>query len=445
MSDENKNLENENEDEKYSLYTEHIIPEHGKKIRRFIKKGIYVLATAVFFGLVAGLVMVIVYKTGKEFTEPESTKETITLSSSDTSVDNDSSEDVGESTTHEEVIITTAETTQAETTTEASLIWDEDVLEELNEVTDIYNAMKNVAIRVNQSMVTVTAIEDGVDWLNATYQNASDEYGVLIAEDAQSYYILTDYSLVCNAEQIKITFANGEVQEGSFITGDVTTGFGIVKTNLVSSEQVKSAVLGDSSAVEQGDVLVAVGKLYGFVDSMAYGIATGINSVVYDTDATFKLINTSINGTETSTGVVANLNGDVVGIITTNYNTGTTNLVSIYPISDMHTLLENLINGIDTPYLGIKGQDVTQEIMDTYEVPAGIYVTTIETNSPAYKAGIQTGDVITSINGIPVSSMNGLIESIHGTKVGDIVDIIIQRKGRYAYKEIVFSVTLGVE
>jgi S1-C subfamily serine protease len=197
--------------------------------------------------------------------------------------------------------------------------------------------------------------------------------------------------------------------------------------------------------VRQGDILIAVGKLYGFAGSMGYGMATGVNNSINDTDSCYRLINTDITGTESSSGVLANINGKVVGIVTTSYNSGSTNLVTAYAVSDIIDLVERLCNGRTTGYFGIRGQEVTDEIKQSNGIPAGIYVSVVETNSPAYSVGIQTGDVICGINSKPVTTMKEFMDILGKYDAGDSLNVKIKRKGRDMYKEIEFNLMLGVE
>ncbi len=436
MSEDNKN-----EDQKYNLYTEHIVPEKSKKIKQLAKKGGTVLGTAVIFGLIAGLVMIIVYRTGSRLTEDETSRQGIVLEGDETT-----GEASGENnTSHEDVTIKPAETTTESPTSETQLVWDESVLAGLNDISGMYGSLKNVVNRVGMSSVTVTVSNDGVDWFNSSYQSVSDDYGIIIAADTDSYYILTDYSLVMGAQQIAVTFANGMAGVGTLMAGDSTTGMAVVRTPIIQSELIRVASLGDSGAVGQGDIVVAVGKLYGFVSSMGYGIATGINNTITDTDSFFSLINTDIAGTETSSGIIANLNGEIIGVVTTGYNTGSSNLITAYSISDIKNLIQNLCNGKASAYLGIKGQEVTEAIKNSSGVPEGIYVAAVESGSPAYAAGIQTGDVIALINGRSVRTAQQFEDRMTECKPGDTVSVSIRRKGRDSYKEIEFNITLGVE
>lgn len=415
----------------YDLYTEHIVKEPWKNSKRILKKGALLVAMAVFFGLVAGLVMIIVYKTGKNYLDDNKAAMNETTSSTDGS---ESKETDPEDTTVPPI---------EEITTEIPSTVPIDN-EKLNDYMGYYKALKSVADKAGLSVVTVTAARQGVDFFNSTYQNIADEYGIVISSDSTGYYILTEYSLVKNSENIQVTYYDKTVDTAEFVAGDTTTDMAVIKTGSLNTAVVP-VQFGNSDAVLKGDLLVATGKLYGFNGTIGYGIATGVNNSVNDTDSIYRLINTDISGTATSNGVILNLHGEVVGIITMAYNSDNTNFITAYAINDVRNLMQNLVNKKSMPYLGIKGQTVTDEIAATNKIPKGIYISAVETNSPAYKSGIQSGDVITRINGTGINNMESFMIQLEKSNPGDNVNVTIKRRGREDYKEIEFNLVLGVE
>lgn len=415
----------------YDLYTEHIVKEPWKNSKRILKKGASLVAMAVFFGLVAGLVMIIVYKTGKNYLDDNKVAMNETASSTDGS---ESKETDPEDTTVPPI---------EEITTEIPSTVPIDN-EKLNDYMGYYKALKSVADKAGLSVVTVTAAKQGVDFFNSTYQNIADEYGIVISSDSTGYYILTEYSLVKNSENIQVTYYDKTVDTAEFVAGDTTTDMAVIKTGSLNTTVVP-VQFGNSDAVLKGDLLVATGKLYGFNGTIGYGIATGVNNSVNDTDSIYRLINTDISGTATSNGVILNLHGEVVGIITMAYNSDNTNFITAYAINDVRNLMQNLVNKKRMPYLGIKGQTVTDEIAATNKIPKGIYISVVETNSPAYKSGIQSGDVITQINGTGINNMESFMIQLEKSNPGDNVNVTIKRRGREDYKEIEFNLVLGVE
>lgn len=415
----------------YDLYTEHIVKEPWKNSKRILKKGASLVAMAVFFGLVAGLVMIIVYKTGKNYLDDNKAAMNETTSSTDGSESKETDPDDTTVPPIEEI------TTEIPSTVPIDN-------EKLNDYMGYYKALKSVADKAGLSVVTVTAAKQGVDFFNSTYQNIADEYGIVISSDSTGYYILTEYSLVKNSENIQVTYYDKTVDTAEFVAGDTTTDMAVIKTGSLNTAVVP-VQFGNSDAVLKGDLLVATGKLYGFNGTIGYGIATGVNNSVNDTDSIYRLINTDISGTATSNGVILNLHGEVVGIITMAYNSDNTNFITAYAINDVRNLMQNLVNKKSMPYLGIKGQTVTDEIAATNKIPKGIYISAVETNSPAYKSGIQSGDVITQINGTEINNMESFMMQLEKNNPGDNVNVTIKRRGREDYKEIEFNLVLGVE
>ena len=429
-----------NNDKEYDLYTEHIVKDPWKKIARRAKKILLIMCLAVFFGLVAGLIMLLVYKVGKDYIEDDKnqTIEKESESVSEIESDTESKEPVTISPVETEPVET--EPVETEPVTEIQI--DDEVLKEY---AGYYKSIQAVASKVKESMVTVTVTKENIDWFNATYQNISEAYGLVISADSTGYYILTDYSLVKSSGDIVITYPGGGNDTAVLLAGDATTNLAVIKTSTFYEDEVNIAAIGDSNAVLQGDFVLAVGKLYGFGGSIGYGLATGINNSVSATDSVYHLINTDIVGSGNPTGVLCNLRGEITGIITTAYNSGNSNLITAYAVKDIVSLVESLSNGKTTPYLGIRGQEVTPQIKDKYNIPDGIYITAVETNSPAYQAGIQTGDVLYAINNIGMVSMNGFMKELGKYRPEDKISVMVKRKGRDEYKEIEFNLFLGVE
>lgn len=139
-----------------------------------------------------------------------------------------------------------------------------------------------------------------------------------------------------------------------------------------------------------------------------------------------------------------NLSGNVLGIINQDYNTeATQNLISAIGISEIKGTLERMSNGQEAAYLGINGIDVTQEANLSLGVPLGAYVTEIVMDSPAMKAGIQSGDIITSINGVAITSFAQYTQALAECKPEETVDVVIKRQGSEEYREITIPIILG--
>ncbi len=425
-------MEQKEKKEKYDLYTEHIVPNTSSSTKKIFKKAIYTVLFGALFGVVAGGVMLLVFSGGNNESE-SSGKPPVTLGSQ--------KNDDNENSAGEDVTVSVSD--ENEPTTEAIPEWDEELLNQLQVINENYAVIKAIGAKVQGYSVKVYKPSDGTQ--STGFYNANEAFGLVVAEDDNHYYILTDKSFVSGTGDCHVMYGCGVSKTAEFIAADTTTGFSVVRTAKEGLTDVKIAVLGNSDATGVGDIVVAVGELYGFVDSMGYGIITGANVTVSDTDSGFKIITTDIVGSANSFGVVSNINGDIIGIITTNYNTGTSNHVAAYSINAVTGIIEKLMNGQKSSYLGIRGQAVSEGVFSDENMPQGIYISSIEINSPAYYAGVQPGDIITSIENTSITTMEDFMNALYNKSEGTTTELKVKRKGREQYKEIVFTVTLGVE
>ena len=115
-----------------------------------------------------------------------------------------------------------------------------------------------------------------------------------------------------------------------------------------------------------------------------------------------------------------------------------------YAISDMKEVIEHLSNSQDLVYMGIRGTDVTEEIAEAQNIPAGVYVAGMEPDSPAMNSGIQAGDIITEINSKEIKSVSEIQEMLLKFSRDQVIRVVVMRQGREGYKEIECSVTLDV-
>ena len=104
--------------------------------------------------------------------------------------------------------------------------------------------------------------------------------------------------------------------------------------------------------------------------------------------------------------------------------------------------MELLLNSQSVPYAGIYGVTVSSDISESKQVPSGMYVTQIQANSPAMAAGIQSGDVIQSVDGEEIASMAQYEKVLQKCKAGDTIRIHGKRLGAGGYVEISFQLVL---
>jgi S1-C subfamily serine protease len=182
----------------------------------------------------------------------------------------------------------------------------------------------------------------------------------------------------------------------------------------------------------------------GTSNSMSYGMITSFNTVISTTDRNYKLLMTDISGSQNASGVLFDLQGRMIGIIT-NYKTGADmkNLITAYGITDLQKTVEKMSNASPIAYLGVRGVDVPKEANQELGVPFGAYVEVVDMDSPAMRAGIQPGDVIVAIGEKPVNTFNEYSNALMALEPGQTVDVTIKRQAQEEYKEMEFNIELG--
>lgn len=313
---------------------------------------------------------------------------------------------------------------------------------------EMQKALSEVAAEAAKSVVEITGVKDEQEWMTESYDNSCSVSGLIVADNGRELLILGKISPVKDAKEIRVTFDDGEACTADILMSDSSLDLGIysVARSVIPEatwSQIKTAVLGSSSTTQQGDPVIVLGSPFGYAGSMGYGTMSSNKTAVEVADGRYRLICTDIAGADTGTGVIVNLNGEIIGIIDQSISKEEgMNLITGYGISDLKKNIEILSNGQEVPYIGIRGQDVTDE-MEEQDIPKGVYVREVETDSPAMEAGIQSGDVITEIDGTTVSSLSAYHAALLDEKSGIKVKVKGMRQGADGYVDIEFTVMIG--
>ena len=134
-------------------------------------------------------------------------------------------------------------------------------------------------------------------------------------------------------------------------------------------------------------------------------------------------------------------NGSLIGLA---FYSETKEAMSVTGISDLKSTIQALSSGNGIEYMGIYGQNVTSTLATRYGLPMGIYIKEVQIDSPAYNAGIQSGDVITGIDEEMVLTIQVFSEKLYQCGNGQQIQVKVKRLGKDGYKEVEFPVTVGV-
>ena len=288
------------------------------------------------------------------------------------------------------------------------------------------------ALTAKKSVVSVTKGAEQENW-NAEATGIDESVSGVICEDAKEWCV---------------TFSDKSEYKASLKKKDKNSGFAIFavdKKSLSDATWSASSVasLGNSNLTEQGDVIFALGNIFGYAGGSGYGIVSSSNYKEIGRDGEYSVIATDMSSASEGTGILFNLDGEVIGMISSDiWKDRGVRTANAYAISDLKLVIQLLANGASVPYIGVSGTAVTSGIQKEEGMPSGIYVIDVAADSPAMAAGIQSGDVICSVNGEKIVSMSAYRKLMLTLKVGDQIKVEGKRRGSEGYVDIKFDVMI---
>jgi Do/DeqQ family serine protease len=270
----------------------------------------------------------------------------------------------------------------------------------------------------------------GGDSRERPFQSAGS--GVIF--DARRGYILTNAHVVESANEITVTLQDGRDLKATVVGSDEPSDIAVLKVNPASLVQI---ALGDSSKVEVGDFVVAIGNPFGLHNTVTSGIVSGLgrSNISSDDYEDFIQTDASINPGN-SGGALVNLRGELIGINTAILSRGGGNIGIGFaiPVNMARSIMDELVRygAVKRGMLGVTTYTVGSEIAKVYGLvnPRGALVTQVVTGSAADRAGIKIGDIITSINGAAVKTPSDLHNAVGLLRVGQKADLALLRDGK---------------
>ena len=217
------------------------------------------------------------------------------------------------------------------------------------------------------------------------------------------------------------------------------------KIKKTTRDQIETAVLGNSLGLRQGRIVVALGSPLGTNYSILTGNITSVANTITTEDRNYTVFTTNIVSNAKGNGVLVNTDGEVIGLFLKSSNIQKEqNTLTAVSISELKDIIELLSNGLNVPYIGIKGSTVTDAISQEYDIPKGVYIKEAVVDSPAMTAGLQMGDVIVSINKEEVLSMKDYQRIMLNLKKGEEIKITANRQNAEGYQKFSCMVEVGV-
>lgn len=317
---------------------------------------------------------------------------------------------------------------------------------------ELQNKLYAIGKRGNRSVVTVTGVKNNTDWFDSAYESENQASGIIIADTEKELLILTERKVIDNAAAISITFINDTEVPASLKKYDGNTGIAIISVALEDIPQetlgkIDVAVMGNSVPVNQGTVVIAIGSPLGATYSILCGTVTSSDNTVSAWDSSYTIFTTDIMGSSQGSGALINLDGEVVGLVMQGYSSeGDQNTITALSISQLKGIIEDLSSGRAIPYLGVKVSTVTDEIVEEYGLPKGVYIKSVETDepSPAMEAGLLEGDVIVAMNGEAVLTVEEYTKRLQALEPEQQMILTVLRQNGKEYAELECSATVGV-
>lgn len=323
--------------------------------------------------------------------------------------------------------------------------------------------VSDVAASVMPSIVSITnkSVQEVRSFFGGgihEYESVSAGSGIIVGQNDDELLLVTNNHVVEGANEISVGFIDEEVYEAIIKGTDPENDLAVIAVKLSdikdsTMDKIAIATMGDSDDLKIGEQVVAIGNALGYGQSVTTGIVSALEREVEIDNLASKLIQTdaAINPGN-SGGALLNLNGEVIGINSAKFaSSQIEGMGYAIPISTATPIIEELMNRKtrelvdkkDASYLGISGVAVSDEVSKTYNIPTGVYISEVEKNGPADKAGIAEGDVIKKFDGVTVTSINDVKEQLKYYKAGETVELLIKRPDGSEYKDVTVEVTLG--
>lgn len=311
---------------------------------------------------------------------------------------------------------------------------------------EVSSVVEAVAKKVTPSVVGIRTTTSYTSFFGD--EEASGEgSGVIYREDG---YIITNYHVIAdamsgrNGSKIEVFLgdADSTPYNATVVGYHISSDLAVIKIDAAKLPKVDIA---DSSKLNVGQYVITVGNPGGleFMDSVTYGVISGLDRKATTDDAVSLIQTDAAINPGNSGGALVNTKGELVGInsskiVAEEYE----GMGFAIPVNTVVEICDGIIDdeGAVKPYIGVTvSEKYTAEVLKEYGYPSGAVVSSVDENSPAYNAGIRRGDIITSFNGTDIKEYTDLSSLVSKCKPNQTVDVKIYRNGRLYTSSIVIG------
>ena len=245
--------------------------------------------------------------------------------------------------------------------------------------------------------------------------------------------VVTNYHVIKDADQVKVATADGREFDSKVMLKDETLDLAVLKIS--ADKPFPVIAIGDSDALEVGDLVLAIGNPFGVGQTVTSGIvsALGRNQLGINTFENFIQTDAAINPGN-SGGALVDVNGHLMGINTAIYSRsgGSMGIGFAIPVSTAKLVLEGIVKEgvVKRGWIGVEPADLSPELMETFGVKAkrGVLITGVLQNGPAAQAGVRPGDVIVEVAGNQIANVSELLSNVAALKPGTAAKFRLLRR-----------------
>lgn len=320
-----------------------------------------------------------------------------------------------------------------------------------SDVSEVVNSvMPSVVSITNMSVQQVQSFFGGT----SSQEVQSSGSGIIVGQNDTELLIATNNHVVEGSTTLTVSFINESSAEAKIKGTDASRDLAVIAVPLENIEEetmgeIKVATLGDSTKLQVGEPVIAIGNALGYGQSVTTGIVSALNRQIDMEGFDAELIQTdaAINPGN-SGGALVNANGEVIGINTVKVSSDAVEGMGYaIPISDANETIITLMNKEtreqvpedERGFLGVEITNVEAESAELYGMPTGVYIRNVIEGTGAEKAGLVRGGVITELDGSSVDSMTTLQNLLSYYRVGETVTLTVEMPGKdgsYEEKEV---------
>ena len=420
-------------------------PVKEKKAGKIIGKIALVIGTGLLFGVCAALAMMAMNKYYlNDEQEEDVVEEPFDEDKFKTSLEKDILDKVDSKYGNEESLVKT-------------YITENDAMMQITDVSDV----------VENVMPSVVSIENNyiysdIDFWGRTYEEEAEASGsgIIIGENDTELIIATNNHVIENAEELKVIFIDGSEATANIKGADADNDIAVIAVKWDELDEktrdvITIASIGNSDDLRVGEPAIAIGNALGYGQSVTTGVISALDRKLeiapdkfsegfIQTDAA---INPGNSG-----GALLNVKGEVVGINSNKIGgSAVEGMGYAIPVSRALPIIDDLktkktkseVAGEDKGYLGISGQAVSDEMVQVYGFPQGVFVYEVYEGTGADLGGMRKGDIITKLEGTTVKTMQALQDNLIYYEAGEKVEVTVARANEDgAYDEITLMITL---